>query len=120
MIYHITDAKLWERALELGDYSHPSLKAEGFIHCSTLTQLPATVARFFSEAQSLIILHIVERRIKELVRWEESDGDKFPHIYGQLPLEAIEDLSIIERDDKGQWDWQGLVQPDAPSEGLMI
>jgi uncharacterized protein (DUF952 family) len=36
MILHITTHTAWEKAKMKGEYSAPSLKSEGFIHCSML------------------------------------------------------------------------------------
>lgn len=112
MIYHIAEPDAWERALELGEYRHPSLAAEGFIHCSTREQLDATATRYYADRAELLVLAIVDRRIKDQVKWElaPSVGDEFPHIYGAMPLEAVEDVSIVARTDAGAWDWSDLHQ----------
>ena len=34
IIYHIATKKDWEQAVRDGNYVHPSLREEGFIHCS--------------------------------------------------------------------------------------
>ena len=106
LIYHITDAKRWDRALDLGYYEHESLQKEGFIHCSTLEQLPRTLQKHFSKQTEVIVLHIVERRIKELFKNEPSPdtGEMFPHIYGRIEAFAIEDLSIWEKNEDGTWE----------------
>jgi uncharacterized protein (DUF952 family) len=39
MILHITDRHQWEQAKADGIYRCESLETEGFIHCSTPTQL---------------------------------------------------------------------------------
>lgn len=107
MIYHITDPDLWETALTKGVYRHPTLQREGFIHACRREQLPGVVARHFPQAEELWILHIVERRIRQLVRYDDVPkvGESFPHIYGPLPLHAIDDLSLLTRDDAGNWAW---------------
>lgn len=106
MIYHITEQKLYERALQLGFYLHPSLKEEGFIHCCKEEQLPGVADRHFAKAKELLVLHIVERRIpKEKLKWEEAEGELYPHVYGKIPIEAVEDVSIMERDSDGHIDF---------------
>jgi uncharacterized protein (DUF952 family) len=111
MIYHITDTALWEKALAGEFYRHPSLKEEGFIHCSSKDQLGPTADRYFAGVDEIIVLSIVERRIPGQVKWEMADSvtppQEFPHIYGPLPLDAIEDVSIITRVN-GAWDWSDL------------
>lgn len=108
MIYHITTHALWEKALndgkDKGTYSHPSLKEEGFIHCSTREQLAETLTLYFSTEKEVLVLEIHERHVKDTLKWEVSrDGKEFPHIYGRIPLTAVLDLEIIFRDEQGDW-----------------
>jgi uncharacterized protein (DUF952 family) len=108
MIYHITESALWQRALALGFYVHPSLKEEGFIHCSKENQLGEVGDEHFADAKEVLVLHIVERRIKDKVKYEEVDGEEYPHIYGKIPIDAIEDITIVERGDDGAFKWEDV------------
>ena len=47
VIYHITTQNEWNAARENGRYEAPSLKEEGFIHCSQEAQVPGVLGRFF-------------------------------------------------------------------------
>ncbi len=38
-IVHITTRKAWMEAIIAGQYIAPSLESEGFIHCSTYSQV---------------------------------------------------------------------------------
>ena len=116
LLFHITDPQHWEDCLDSGEYDHPSRKTEGFIHCSTRLQLRATLDLHFPDVSEVIILHIVEKRVREIVRWEaREDGEEFPHLYGIVELYAIEDVSIGERDENGVWDPETLpLLPNQP------
>ena len=35
------------------------------------------------------------------IRWEEVDGEKYPHIYGALNLDAVQAEKTLERDQNG-------------------
>ncbi len=97
MIYHFADLEAWEKALDTGFYKPPSLKSEGFIHCCFKRQMEAVVRRHFPGQTELLTLHIVERRIKELYKEEyvEAAGENYPHVYGPLPILAVEDVSMF-------------------------
>jgi len=56
MILHITSHKEWEKAQIAGEYNTPSLKIEGFIHCSTLKQTTDTANIFFKGQTGLALL----------------------------------------------------------------
>jgi uncharacterized protein (DUF952 family) len=106
MIYHLTTTEAWEKALQTGIYTHPSLKTEGFIHCSEENQVLETAERYFSSTDSVVVLYIVERHVKSILRREPSrDGVLFPHLYGELPLEAIENQSFLVKETDGHFTW---------------
>ncbi|NBV14163.1 MAG: DUF952 domain-containing protein [Sphingobacteriia bacterium] len=103
MIYHLTTSKIWEEALRLEIYITSSLKTEGFIHCSFRDQVIQSANLHFKEESELILLHIVDKRLGDLLKIEPSrNGELFPHIYGPLPLEAIEDQTILQRNNQTQ------------------
>ena len=101
MIYHITSRAHWQSAIEGGGYSPPSLQAEGFIHCSRSEQALGVANDFFRGGSDLLLLCIDERKLSAELRWEapahpaqadanqEIDDSAFPHIYGELNLEAV-------------------------------
>ncbi len=98
LILHITSRAAWERAAEVGHYSAPSLDSEGFIHCSTLQQTLDTANKLFRGQEDLLLLCIDEDKVRATIKYEapasdiEHDpevGDKFPHIYGLLNLDAV-------------------------------
>lgn len=62
---------------------------EGFIHCSTAAQLVTTGRRHFAGQSDLVVLEIDPDRLRWELRWEESGGEPFPHLYGPLSLDAV-------------------------------
>ncbi|MCI4668411.1 MAG: DUF952 domain-containing protein [Bacteroidia bacterium] len=106
LIYHLALPKDWEDALLKGTYDHPSLKEEGFIHCSTETQLLPTAQKHFTETRELVVLEISERKVKDKLKYEESrDGELFPHIYGKIKLTDVSDTRMLFRTENDQWTW---------------
>jgi NAD(P)-dependent dehydrogenase (short-subunit alcohol dehydrogenase family)/uncharacterized protein (DUF952 family) len=85
MILHIAKRTDWDAAVREGIYRHPSLLAEGFIHCSTFSQVPATAARHFRGQNGLLLLRLNEARLTAPLKYE----NLFPHIYGPLNLDAV-------------------------------
>ncbi len=69
---------------------------DGYIHLSTAAQLEATIAKYFTGEADLIIAEVDLARLGGSVRWEPArGGDVFPHIYAELPIEAV--VSIRKR-----------------------
>lgn len=88
-ILHICRADHWREAQKLGEYRADSLATEGFIHCSTLEQVARTANHFYSGQTDLVLLVIDAGRVSAELRYETSDGDLFPHLYGPLDLDAV-------------------------------
>jgi uncharacterized protein (DUF952 family) len=88
-IFHITQRSQWAAAKNLGSYRGDTLATEGFIHCSTIEQLVGSANRFFVGQQNLVILEIDESLIQPVVKYEGAADNLFPHIYGELNMEAV-------------------------------
>ncbi len=89
-ILHITLADRWTQAKNLGSYRSDTLATEGFIHCSTLTQVIGSANRFFKGLQDVVVLVIDRDRVTAEIRDEGIDPHNlFPHIYGELNIDAV-------------------------------
>ncbi|HXK42354.1 MAG TPA: DUF952 domain-containing protein [Anaerolineae bacterium] len=91
IILHITSQATWEAARAAGSYQADTLATEGFIHCSTPTQVIGVANARFRGQAGLALLCIEETRVRAEVRYEDCDetGQQFPHIYGPLNLDAV-------------------------------
>ena len=89
-ILHITPRDRWEAAKNIGTYRSDSLATEGFIHCSTLSQVIGSANRFFQQQTDLVILIIDVDRVTAEIKYEGIDPlNLFPHIYGTLNIDAV-------------------------------
>ena len=89
-IFHIITDDEW-RLYEISGVIEPtSLQTEGFVHCSTVIQLPITIGRYYRDRQDLRVVQIAVSRLTSELRWEESHpGEFFPHVFGPIPMAAI-------------------------------
>ena len=94
VIYHVTTTKDWNAAKQRGYYQHPSLKAEGFIHCSQDHQIAGVLERYFAGQTDLVKLVIDTDKLtsKFVFDWSPSLADTFPHVYGPINSDAIVDV----------------------------
>ena len=94
MILHITTRTEWETADIF--YTAPSLHSEGFIHCSTPEQVLATANELFRGQTGLVLLCIDPVRVTADILYEDcyQSGQKFPHIYGPLNINAV--MNVVE------------------------
>lgn len=104
MIYKICPSGLWREAETLGSFSGMPVDHEsGFVHFSTGSQVRETAARHFSGQGDLLLIAVDENRVATLLRYEVSrGGDKFPHLYGTLPLTAVEWVKPLPVDADGR------------------
>jgi uncharacterized protein (DUF952 family) len=94
IIYHVTTAAEWNAAKEISVYESPSLKAEGFIHCSQENQVAGVLERYFAGKTNLVNLVIDTDKLTSrfVFEWSPSTEDTFPHVYGTINVDAVVDV----------------------------
>jgi len=97
VIYHLTTTAEWESAKEKGFYESPALKEEGFIHCSEERQVSGVIKRYFSGKSNLVKLRIdTDKLTSQLIYdWSNAVEDTFPHIYGNINLDAVVNVEKV-------------------------
>ncbi|MBS1508426.1 MAG: DUF952 domain-containing protein [Bacteroidetes bacterium] len=97
MIYHIATPEDWNRSAGNGDYFPSGYPAEGFIHASTLAQVPGVVSRYYKSQKGLLLLEIDESKLTAPVRYEVSTAhERYPHIYGTINRNAVIKVTALE------------------------
>ena len=101
LIYHCATVTDWVVAQAEGEYTISSrgrtLAEEGFVHASFAAQVPGVLERYYAGVtEPLCLLVIDPRRLRVPVVAENLEGgqEKFPHIYGPIPADAV--TSVIE------------------------
>ena len=95
LIYKICGRVEWAAAEAAGVYrgSADDMR-DGFIHFSTLDQVPGTHARHFAGRDDLVLVTVRADALGPALKWEASRGGAlFPHLYDVLPLEAVEGVA---------------------------
>lgn len=103
IILHITQTVQWEQAKAIGIYYNNTLDSEGFIHCSTITQVENTANTFFANQSGLVLLCIDSEKVQSEIKYEAVDEEKFPHIYGALNIDAVVDAIAFSPDSNGKF-----------------
>ena len=111
MIFHITSRTAWTEAQAHGEYTAPSLSIEGFIHCSTLSQVLPVAENFYKGQKGLVLLVIDPALLSSALQWElpserilhpgVAEGERFPHIYGPVNLNAVVNVVDFEPNENG-------------------
>jgi uncharacterized protein (DUF952 family) len=104
LIFKIAPRAEWEACS--GDY-HGSAhdKADGFLHFSTLAQLPETLRRYYAGRDDLILVAVDAGALGAALKWEysQSRGEDFPHLYAALSCDAMKWARAIPKDTMGNF-----------------
>lgn len=93
-IYHLVQQDAWGKYQKGRVYEPPSFETEGFIHCSTKEQVLATANRRFNGTTNLLVLVVNTEKVPARIVFEDlrGTGEQHPHIYGTLPLSAVQTI----------------------------
>lgn len=107
MIYRVAEIADWVRAIGEGHFASPDLAAEGFIHFAEQRQVQGVVNRHYADKEGLVLLMVDESRLEVPVKRENTSGgtELFPHVHGRVPLAAVRDHALLQRDADGRVIW---------------
>jgi uncharacterized protein (DUF952 family) len=110
-IFHIATAIDWAQARPA--YRPAEFDEDGFIHCSTASQVMKVARRRFRGRADLVLLRIDPDLVEPELRLENLEGgdELFPHIYGELDLSAVTGLEPLVIDDSGEFITPTLLVP---------
>ena len=91
LIYHVCDGAAWRAAHGAGRYSGSADDLrDGFMHFSTHSQVRTSVALLRAGQAGLVMLVVEAKKLGSALKWEPSRGGQlFPHLYGDLPMDAV-------------------------------
>lgn len=91
IIYKIAPRALWREAEEAELFTGAPIDlADGYIHFSTAQQAIETAAKHFAGQSDLLLVAVNGDQLGQALRYEVSrGGDLFPHLYANLPLDAV-------------------------------
>ena len=113
-ILHLALPDDWAAAFETGSYTMSTrgvtLEEEGFIHCSYPDQVEGVAERFYADVDQLVLLTVDTSLVDAPVRDEPpvpGSDERFPHVYGPLPLAAVRDARLWFRSPDG-WSLESI------------
>ena len=105
-LFHLADRQQWQAARAAGRYEvstrGKTLAEVGFIHCSLRHQVRTVAEAIFADADDLVLLTIDSDRVPSRIVYE-GEPERFPHIYGPLPTDAVVSATPVHRDASGRW-----------------
>jgi uncharacterized protein (DUF952 family) len=108
-LYHLALEDEWDEAVRKGGpYRRSTLGRSvgevGFIHCSLPEQVQGVADQAYGGRRRVVLLTIDRSRLADEVRMENLDGgdELFPHLYGELPLDAVVQVDPVPVGDDGR------------------
>jgi len=104
-IFHLAFPEAWDAVQHSGEYFPAHYATDGFIHCSTASQLKETAEVHFPDVNELRIILLHTASLGEDLKWETSrNGVDFPHLYRgiQVPQDVSKEFTI-KRDATKKW-----------------
>ena len=110
LIYKILGAADWGAAETAGVFCGAGVDlSDGYIHFSTAAQAPETAAKWFCGRDDLMLVAVETETFGSQLRWEISrGGQRFPHLYGELPLSAVAWVRPLPLSADGRLDFGSL------------
>ncbi len=90
-IYKIVPRELWQTARQAGVFRGAAIDLkDGYIHFSTGSQAVETARLHFAGQADLLLVAVDATAFGDALKWEPSrGGDLFPHLFADLPLDAV-------------------------------
>jgi len=103
LIYKICTAAHWEAAQATGHLAATGIDAtDGYMHFSAASQVQETAKRHFCGQPGLVLLTVATQPLGRALTWEPSRGGAlFPHLYGPLPVAAVQSAMPLPLDAHG-------------------
>ena len=96
-VYKICPAPLWREAERVRVFHGSAVdRRDGFIHFSSAEQVEETAAKHFAGQHDLLLIAVDAARLGAALKWEPSRGGAlFPHLYGELDLAAVTEVTPL-------------------------
>ena len=104
LVYKICERALWREAEREGVFRGASIDlTDGYIHFSTAEQVGETAAKHFAGRSGLVLIAVDAAALAPALKWEPSRGGAlFPHLYGELALDAVAWVKPLPLDAQGR------------------
>ena len=118
-IYKIVPSALWRAAQDTGRFPGAGVDlADGYIHFSTAAQVRDTAAKHFADVADLLIVAVDSDALAPALRWEPSrGGDLFPHLYQDLPMNAVQWVEPLPVNANGRHEFPAAMALDGGRDG---
>jgi uncharacterized protein (DUF952 family) len=91
-LYILHSVKKDDFDIDKNYYGQNSIDRFGFIHCSDFDTYYLVAPNFKNESDERLLLVINTDKVNADIKWEDGGGVNFPHIYGLLNVDSVEEV----------------------------
>ena len=91
-IYVLMSPETLRQSTASGIYAPESLDSEKFIHASPANQLTRIANKYYTDNDTVHIAVVRKTKVSAPIKWEPATGGIYPHIYGELKMDAVEQV----------------------------
>lgn len=102
-IYVLMSPETLKKSTVDGVYAPESLDAEDFIHASPAGQLTRLANKYYLDNDTIHVAVVRKSRVTAPIKWEPATGGLYPHIYGKLNMEAVEQTFTFFKNKEGKY-----------------
>ncbi|MEM7802960.1 MAG: DUF952 domain-containing protein [Chloroflexota bacterium] len=106
LILHMLARSEWNAVKNGESYSPESIEEDGFIHFSQVNMITTVANALYVGQQDMVVLVVDESKINAELIYEDcyETGHAFPHVYGPLNLDAVNDVVDFPCNENGEFD----------------
>lgn len=102
-IYLLMTRSEIDAARQQGQWVSASFATEGFIHASPHEQLVRVANKHYREKVDVSVVGVRIDQLKSELRWEPAAGSLYPHLYGPLNWDAVDQILPTQREPNGDF-----------------
>lgn len=102
-IYVLMSPETLKKTTAQGVYAPESLDTEDFIHASPAGQLTRLANKYYSDNDTIHVAVVRKSRVTAPIKWEPATGGLYPHIYGKLNMDAVEQTFTFFKNEEGKY-----------------
>lgn len=102
-IYVLMSPETLRESTRSGIFAPESLATEKFIHASSANQLTRIANKYYRDNDTVHVAVVRKTKVTAPIKWEPATGGLYPHIYGELNMDAVERTMTFFQDKKHQF-----------------
>jgi uncharacterized protein (DUF952 family) len=104
-IFKICHRDDWAKADNIHAYlGSEKDREDGYLHFSTASQLAGTLAKYYADADDLLLVAVDPGALGAALKYETSrDGELFPHLYAPLLYDCVKWAADLRRNEDGEF-----------------